>query len=195
MEKESAILYQGKRIPGSQWLTWRDPKYNSTLLQRLCRYNDRIDDLVRLIEAGIDIHHADFYDFTALHDAAQCGKVEFVKLLCMYGANQAKETRRGNSALYTSLSELKFECAFVLISNGSRLYRGTSYEFVLEFQKYVICCRDAVVALLAMRRPLWRTDHRWDRHIIKEIALSLWALRYRSESITSGPNGNGNLSK
>ena len=70
----------------------------------------------------------------------------------------------------------------VLMANGVRLstVRKDHRKFItpaLEaFERGVLCCRAAVVAMLRVKRAgkLWM----WDKFLLLEMALCIWSTRY-----------------
>lgn len=77
------------------------------------------------------------------------------------------------------------DCVCVLVANGVRLstVRKDHREFItpeLEaFEKGVLRCRAAVVAMLYVKRAgkLWRCD----KFLLREIGFAIWATRWNNE--------------
>lgn len=109
-----------------------------------------------------------------------------LEVLCIAGANlQARSNENFTPidvALINSFPIYNYETARVLIANGVRLntvhepYRRYITKELVAFERRVLQCRSAVVALLCVKRvgklPCW------DKFLLKEIAIAVWATRY-----------------
>ena len=73
----------------------------------------------------------------------------------------------------------------VLVANGVRLstvrkdYREVITPELVAFERGVLRCRAAVVAMLRVKRAgqLWM----WDKFLLAELAVCIWSTRYAEE--------------
>lgn len=108
-----------------------------------------------------------------------------VKIMCVAGADLRATNKHGYIPLDWAIGGTekreKYLCARLLIAAGSRLAnvhkkkRSKITPELAEFERHVLRCRSAAVALLRVKRAgnLWR----WDRFLLREIALAVWAAR------------------
>ena len=157
--------------------------------------------LVALIRSGLDVHARTtfVYDDRAFHAtpafwAAAFNEPRALEALCAAGADLRTPDSVGKSPLdyaliqgvrrYDSGSD---ECARVLVANGVRLstvreaYRRRITPELEAFERGVLRCRAAVVALLRVKRASGQLLVRWDRYLLKQMALDLWATRCAKE--------------
>lgn len=77
------------------------------------------------------------------------------------------------------------ETTRVLLANGVRLStvcRSSAIHITSELVKFeqgVLRCRTAAVALMRVKKAgnLWR----WDKFLLREMAIAVWATRYSKE--------------
>lgn len=151
------------------------------LLHYAC-HRGEFDAVKKLVSCGfIDINkptNADSHQ-TPLYKAVSTERIQIVKFLISKGANM----KIGNLLslafeIYNSERTQASGEAMVrlLIANGLRMKIENYEPQFSRYQNYVISCRSSVVALLRVKDAgnLWK----WDRFLLKEIAIQVWAMRY-----------------
>ena len=121
---------------------------------------------------------------TAVHFACLYHHPDVLKLLCAAGAKLRERASVGYWPLNLALDDCRhdpdsMECAKILLSNGVRLstvkYGKVPPAVLISFEIGILKIRSAVVALLKVKDR--GGLHRWDRFLLKEIALQIWAAR------------------
>lgn len=123
-----------------------------------------------------------------LHLAAACNLPRAIELLCAAGANVHVRDGGGRTPLDRALAETSWygdTNVRVLLANGVRLSTvavvsrcGITPELV-AFERGVLRCRSAAVALMRVRRAGKLV--RWDKFLLREMAIAVWATRYSKE--------------
>lgn len=152
-----------------------------TLLHFAC-ISENVAAVVALIQHGLDVSACDERGWTPAHLAA-LGRPRVLEVLCAAGAQLRGRDRGGLTPLDKALSHIdtSVECAHVLLANGVRLstVQGIVSAELVAFERGVLRCRAAVVAMLRVKRAGQLV--RWDRFLLREVALSLWATRCSRE--------------
>lgn len=82
--------------------------------------NGNVDALkVKMAEPGFDINDINQTGRSYLHDAADFGQVEVVRLLCSKGANVNLQDKYGVTPLLSAISESHKDCVKVLLEKGA----------------------------------------------------------------------------
>jgi len=122
------------------------------------------------------------------HYAAWNVQPRALEVLCAAGADLRVRDHPGHTPIDDALSNVHKDdgkTVRVLLANGVRLctvhedHRHRIAPEVEAFERGVLCCRAAVVAMLRVKRAgkLWM----WDKFLLAELALCIWATRYAEE--------------
>lgn len=109
-------------------------------------------------------------------------------LLCAVGADLRARDQNDYAPIDAAVAisgERRIETLRVLLSNGVRLstvdetYRHHITPEVEKLERSALRCRSATVALLRVKRVgnLWR----WDKFLLREVAIAIWTTRYSQE--------------
>lgn len=162
---------------------WKDrTEQGDTLLHLLCKQTNTHCIRTVLASGLVDVNAYNHWGQTALHYAIQSDNHEAAELLLAAGAWENVCDDEITTPIEIALGEGNEKCAFVLIAYGvrlrsvDRLHRGYITPTIDAFEKIILNCRSAVVAMLYVKRAgnLWR----WDKFLLKEIALCIWASKY-----------------
>lgn len=147
--------------------------YGTTLLHHAARGPNREAMITLLKSKRIDVNASNLAVLTPVNDAITWRQPEMLELLCSAGANLCHIDQ---AILYGS------DAARVLIANGERLraVRKDNRQFItpklVAFKRGVLSCRSAVVAMMRVKRV--GKLARWDKFLLKELAICIWATRY-----------------
>lgn len=87
----------------------------------------------------------------------------------------------GHSALHYFLKAEDHVSARIFFSHSIGLPDDVDRQQLtmelLCFRRGVIHCRNAVIAMIGVARRARRVDHRWDRFVIRKIAMMVWQTR------------------
>jgi hypothetical protein len=164
-----------------------DIKLNKWLKKAICRNCPTA--IKMLIKKGADVNVLLKEDSASLHFSA-ISNVSTIELLSVAGANWNTENVPNTTVLlYAMVSGLisitdspkAVACVKTLIANGARLkYIENKMQridpWVIAFEKGVLNCRSATIALLALKRR--GAFKKQDRFIIRELGIAIWATRY-----------------
>lgn len=158
----------------------------SSLLHYACEGPN--EDAVRaLLEYGLDVNERGSAggQWAPAHCAAANGNVGVLLTLICNGADLRLGNFRGDTALALALLHPERhgtgDCAIWLMASGARLrdLPSTCRDYILPhysaFERGLLRCRQVVVALLHVKRVGGLA--RWDKFLLKEIALCVWATR------------------
>ena len=171
------------KLPRERWAE-RD-KYSRTLLHFACR-GPHVAAVVALLQSGlVDVNAHDLWGWTPAHWAALNAQPRVLEVLCAAGANLRACNENGHAPIDRALwnaAKDGGETVRVLVANGVRLstvheyYRHHITPELKAFERGVLCCRAAVVAMLRVKQAgkLWM----WDKFLLVELALGAWATRY-----------------
>lgn len=173
------------KLPRECW-NERDSSGNS-LLHYACCASHAAATVVLVQSNLVDVNARNKYGGTPLDWVVSWNRHRMVELMCALGADLRAQSEFGRSPLECALQHLDMGCESVrvLIANGARLstVRG-SYQYYITpelevFERAVLRCRAAVVALLRVKRvgELWR----WDKFLLRELAYAVWATRTEDE--------------
>lgn len=174
-----------KGIPQAEWTTHH---MHAALLSA-----KNLHALRLLLSAHVEI------PWIATHDAARRGYFDMVELLCAAGANLRAPDLYGEEPLQATFQsgEMRFRLAArVLVANGVRVstmprkwkssHGGMHIDEsawrlteLMKLERHIDSARRQVIALLrakAVCRLVW-----WDKFLLKEIALQVWADRTNEE--------------
>ena len=177
--REGKLLeYLRKNIPRDQWTAEVAQSWTATHFA--CLFESNRDALAVLLGAGADANAAARFDkpgqptrtVTCLEMAVKESNCGGVELLLAAGAALYPE------ALADSYSRSQ-KCTRILIANGARMNLDDIFNIplpLIAFQRGILRCRAAVVAMLRVRRAgqLWR----WDKYLLAYISHAIWATRY-----------------
>ena len=168
------------KLPRERWAE-RDG-YGTTLLHYACR-GPHVAAVVALLQSGLmDVNAWDLEGATPTLWAASCKQPRVLELLCAAGADLRASNAVGLAPIECTLFKDGVESGCVLLANGVRLStvrkdrRHLITPELRAFERGVLCCRAAVVAILRVKRAgqLWM----WDKFLLLEIALCIWSTRY-----------------
>ena len=119
----------------------------NTPLLLACQDCDAIEDCLKLIDAGADIHTRNDQCETLLHIAAQKGNSEMLRILLKLGMqdelnalDKSQIGEAGNTPLYVAIWNRKYECARILIEAGANIYTRDSWGKPLLNTVAAIAC-------------------------------------------------------
>lgn len=168
------------KLPRNLWAE----KYvtGSNLLHVACR-GPNVPAVVALLQSGlVDVNARGKLGMTAAHIAAALKQHCVLEMLCAAGADLRAACPSGFTPLDDALSQDicdHGETVHVLVANGVRLstahsrYRQYIFPERIAFERGVLRCRAAVVALLSADRI--------GRLSLREVVLAVWATRYSKE--------------
>lgn len=177
------LMERLQKVPTEQW-TEKCQHSGETLLHLAC-YGPNADAALLLLRYSL-VNARDAHGDTPLHNAALYDQPHMLKIMCAAGADLQITNKHGYIPLdwaIGGMTEKKgdYLCARLLIAAGSRLAnvherkRGKIPLALVEFERHVLRCRSAAAALLRVKRvgQLWK----WDKFLLREIALAVWATR------------------
>lgn len=155
-----------------------------TLLHYACLGANEAAVVELLASNVVDVNERTKWQVSAAHKAVTNCQRRVLELLCAAGAD-LRGCDRTFAPLDVALSFHSDECVRILLSNGVRLstVHNECRQFVAPkfaaFERRVLRCRSAAVALLRVKKiaNLWR----WDKFLLKEVAIAVWATRYGEE--------------
>lgn len=164
---------------------WRDRGDGGATLLHMACLGDVVA-VVRLIQHGLDVNAHAAAQWTPAHVAAFNGFPKGLEALCAAGAVLTSRTQGGLTPLEMALARLSghAECVRVLLANGVRLSSVSLKDqphiasWMLAAEGARVCCRGAVVALLALKRRHHGAAMRaLDRWVVREIGYAVWSMR------------------
>lgn len=170
--------------PRARW-TERD-RHGRTLLHFAAMFADEAA-IVALIQSGQDVNARNRWHYTPAHYAAENEPPRALEVLCAAGADLRARTHIDASPLDTALGTARYDdqCARVLVANGARLSTANERQRryitpeLMAFERGVLRCRAAVVAMLSVKRKA--NLYWWDKFLLREIAYALWATRHNEQ--------------
>ncbi len=157
-------------------------KYGSTLLHYACR-GPNLAAVVALLQSGlVDVSARNKWGNTPAHWASYNTQPRVLEVLCAAGADMRARNANGETPIDAAMRGAPSWCVHVLVANGVRLstVREDNHKCItpeLEaFERGVLCCRAAVVAMLRVKRA--GQLRMWDKFLLLDIALCIWATRY-----------------
>ena len=178
---EGRLLAFLQAIPEDEW--------NLHCVHTACLSERNLDALRLLLSRKVKI------DRSAAHAAANNGNHAALELLCAAGADLRAADYYGEEPLQATLchrSESHALAARALIANGVRIstmakkwrsYGGAMQIFeqnhpfpaLIQLERHIDAVRRAAIALLRAKAVCFLG--RWDKFLLKEIALQMWADR------------------
>ena len=121
----------------------------------------------------------------AAHVAAMYDQPRVLEVLCAAGAHLRTRDATFRTPMEDALHQTQQGndlCARVLVAYGMRLstvsedFRHCITPELVAFERGVLCCRAAVVAMLRVKRAgkLWM----WEKFLLLEMAVCIWSTRY-----------------
>ena len=141
--------------------------------------------LVLLVQSKmVDVNARDKWGETAAHCAAKRDAFRELEIMCAAGADMHAQDNCGSTIMELAIWNLPLDSRSlrVLVANGVRLCSVREYyhRYIdlarVAFECSVLRCRTKVAALLRIKKAgkLWR----WDKFLLKEVAIAVWATRY-----------------
>ena len=170
------------KLPRLRWAE-RDG-YGVTLLHYACR-GPNVAAVVALLQSGlVDVNAWNLEGATPTLWAASCKQHRVLEMLCAVGADLRARNEHGFSPIDGALYNAHEDgggTVRVLVANGVRLstvheyYRHHITPELEAFERGVLCCRAAVVAMMHVKwaGQLWM----WDKFLLAEVALCIWSTR------------------
>lgn len=156
-----------QKLPKTQWME-RDPNDEETFLHYAIRgNNDRA--VIALIKSGIDIHWSSKMRCNAFQLAVYEKSSRYVLVLCALGG-------WAKNALSLAVRHDSPEVLYILIANGARLKSIGQHHItqqMVDFERGVLSCRSACVALMRLKRYYAYVD----RFLFREMAFAVWETR------------------
>lgn len=163
---------------------WAEMEPDGTSLLHYACIGDNVAAVVALLMHGkLAVAMRTVTGHTAAILAASYGEPAVLEALCAAGAD-VRERYENVSLLDLALYGNE-GCVHVLVANGVRLStvhddcRKYITPELWAFERGVLCCRAAVVAMLRVKQ-VGRLV-RWDRFLLVALALDIWATRFRRE--------------
>ena len=176
---EGQLMEVLRTLPRTRW-TERGP-LGATLLH-YASIGPNTTAARALLVHGLDPNARHNTGCNCVHDAALNAQPHVLEVLCAAGAD-LRATVSGSSALDLTFPR-SAQCARVLVANGVRLstvreeFRVYITPELEAFERGVLRCRAAVVALLALkRRQCVDTMRQLDRWVVREVGYAVWATR------------------
>lgn len=169
------------RLPRSDWT--KTSPHGNTLLHFACDGSNK-EALLTLLSSGlIDINARNMQNMTAAFYAARNDQPQMLELLCAVGIDLTLRDMQAFTAIDWAVTN--DNCMRVLVANGIRLstvgeeHRAWISPEIEKFECGVLRCRSAVVAMLRVKKA--GRLMRWDKFLLKEMAICVWATRYEKE--------------
>lgn len=152
-------------------------KLGNTLLHYACSYmNDDMDALKMLLCSGmIDVNAKNNNGITAAHNAA-ASRCDSFKLLCAAGANMHM-SNGFSSPIQLAFKYNRSENARVAVAYVIRVNSHELPVHLIPYQAYVLKCKSICIILLALKRRRVTTMCLFDRFLLKELCLTIWAAK------------------
>lgn len=138
--------------------------------------------VVGLLASGlVDVNARNTWGVTPAHYAAEAQPPRILKVLCAAGADLRARSNSGLTPLDVALHHMGYACVRVLVANGVRLHTVHGYlrrritPELWAFERGVLRCRAAVVAMLRVKRKA--NLFVWDKFLLREMAYAIWATR------------------
>ena len=171
------------KLPRERWAERNE--HNHALLH-FAYFGPNVEAAVALLRSGlVDVNARNTWGGTAVHSAAIWELPRMVEVLCAAGADLQARDKDGDTPINVTLRFAKQdggEPVRVLVANGVRLstvreeYRFHITPELVAFERGVLRCRAAVVAMLRVKRAGQLV--RWDKFLLVELALCIWSTRY-----------------
>ena len=187
---KGTLLAYLETIPRDDW-TKVEPWTGFNFLMASCMCVCNMDAFFKLLPLfvvnGTIIDQCSRAGCNVAHYAAtKCPKK--VEILCLFNVNlQSRTVWNMQTPLDAAIHGENFDCAKVLIANGSRtnfLYYNAkaSYQPLLDFEKGVVSCRNVIVTLLGLKK-FRNILPKLDRFLVKQVlAVEIWTTRTGVES-------------
>lgn len=181
--KRGQILELLLEVPPERWA--ERSRYGLSFLHCACRGPNEAAVALLLRRRPSDANVCDAWNWTPAHFAASWLQPRLLEMLCVAGANMLACNDGGYRIIdctFWSVEKKTGETMRVLMANGVRLntMREESRKYITpdleEFERGVLCCRVAVVALLRVKRAGKLV--RWDKFLLRELSIAVWATRY-----------------
>lgn len=170
-----------KNLPRERWAECNQGEV--TFLHHALR-GPNVDAVALLLQSKVvDVNARTVWGGTPVDFAVAYNQSRALELLCAAGANIRSHSSSIQLPIDDALIRFPDSAAVlqVLLANGVRLSTANKRtqdcitSNMREFERGVLRCRVAVVALLRVKKAgsLWR----WDKFLLKEIAYSVWSTR------------------
>lgn len=175
------LEYMTAHLPRDQWAQARD-SYGATLLHVAAAAGDE-RAAVALVLCGAPVDACDQLRRTPLREAAAAGHAGCVRVLLASGASLHACAPGEPTALDRAVINLRDSCTRLLLANGARLddVMQDRWSCVRLWMVDTVHarwkCRAAVIALLALKRRHAHQLQHWDRFLVREVCVQLWASR------------------
>ena len=169
-------------LPRAHW-TERNQD-GDTLLHYACKFPNVAAVALLLTSGLLDMDARNLSGYTPAHYAARHDQLGALEVLCAAGADLRVRNSHA-SPIDLALWRQHYDCACVLVANGVRLRtvgEGCRHHITPEleaFERGVLRCRTAVVAMLRVKRAGQLV--RWDKFLLLELAVCTWSTRYDKE--------------
>lgn len=172
-----------KKLPQIHW-TAKD-EHGWTLLHYACLGPNVAAAATLLKYNSCDANARDNKRDTPAHVAAKYAQSRLIEILCTAGANMRAFARENitplDCALFNSCDD-NGTTVRMLLANRIRLdpvdpiCRRFVTTYMRLFERSVLRCRSAVVAMLHVKRA--GKLYRWDKFLLREMAFAIWATRH-----------------
>lgn len=171
------------KLPRERWADRNCRGY--TLLHIACTGPDQMAVVALIQNKLVDVNSSDCLKWTPVHFAVMYRQIRAVEILCAAGANLKACDVDGNAPIDHALMPYSVpgdETARALIANGVRLNTvNKKHQYYIDpelmaFERGVLRCRSAAVAMMRVKRA--GKLARWDKFLLKEMTICVWATRY-----------------
>lgn len=176
--KQGRLLPLLLKLPRTHWA--QKNQYGQTILHYAVFYQDKAATAAICASKSVDVNALCRDGVHPIHFAISFEAIWFIEILLAAGTNVMLTNRHQRSLLQCSLNCYTISCSRMLIANGARLRTIVKPDTIRPelycFEHNVLNLRSNVVALLRVKKAgnLWR----WDKFLLKEIAISVWSTRY-----------------
>ena len=179
-----------KDIPRERWTEEEEEDESGEQLIHVACQGPNKQAVITLLQSGLVNKDAcTKCGFTPAHFSVRFGQCDITEILFAFCADMRKLDIMNNSVMDYALTRrydnIGLEMVYLLLANGIRLHMiQPNHEYLIrpemiEFEKSVLRCRTAVVAMLRVRKAakLWP----WDKFLLREIGFAIWATRYANK--------------
>lgn len=185
VSKSGRLMELLSKLPKERWMEHDGWNWN---FLHYAAVGSNVATMKVLIKSGLDVNAiCKNRRGKPAHIAVYEKQPQSLELLCAAGSDMRRDAVHESVLDYAlGFSDVsRVACIQILIGNGARLntadkcYGRRITPDLIAFEKGVLCCRSAVASLLRVKRvaKLWN----WDKFLLKEIAICVWATRYDEE--------------
>lgn len=180
--REGRLMEFLESLPRARWSAREQDGW--TLLHYACR-GDNVAAAKALLAHGMGVNTTTMAGWTPAHHASWAGQTLVLKVLVQAGADLMARTPMNVLPLDLAMQALPGATSTVqyLLAMGVRLkaidpqYVDRVTPELLTFERGVLRCRSATVALLRVKQRSHGTLACWDRYLLAFLARLVWTTR------------------